>query len=168
MWLEPSAFCGGDQSKIDSWLFRRCIEPWGAIGVLSKLCVIKTLRQPQQVSRKRRKLRIFFRCSFYTVTRDYPQKLVALKIIIAAGKYPDSCIVSLHRRTHWLLGNRTMSLSPGEQCPSQDHRTMCIRLLVSTKWLGRTPQPSYIAARPACIIPAAHNYAFRFRPKSSP
>jgi len=34
----------------------------------------------------------FFRCSFYTVTRDYPQKLVALKIIAAAGKYPDSCI----------------------------------------------------------------------------
>ena len=107
-------------------------------GAPSKLCVIKTLQQPQQASRKRRKIRVFFfQCGFYTVIRNYSQKLVALKIIAAAGKYPDSCIVSLYRRTHWLLGNCTMSLSLGEQCPSQDHRTMRIRLLVSTKWLRR-------------------------------
>ena len=150
MWLEPSAFCGGDQSKIDSWLFRMCIEPWGAIKALRyKNPTAAATSQPEE----KKISRFFFQCGFYTVIHDYSQKLVALKIIAAVGKYPDSCIVSLYRRTHWLLGNCTMSLSLGEQCPSQDHRTMRIRLLVSTKWLRRAPQPSYIAARPAKSSP---------------
>ena len=92
MWPGPSVFCGGDQSKIGSWLFRRCIEPWGAIGI-----TIKALRYKNPYSSRKSAGReenfVFF--WVYTVTRDYPQKLVALKIIAAAGK--DPIAVSLYR-----------------------------------------------------------------------
>jgi hypothetical protein len=80
-------------------------EPWGAIR-------IKALHYKNHYSRREENF-AFLRCSFYTVTRGYPQKLVALKIIAAAGKCPDSCIavslccwfaVSLYRRTgFWVI-----------------------------------------------------------------
>jgi len=46
---------------------------------LSELLRYKNPYNSRNEATEREEIFVFFRCSFYTVTRDYPQKLVTLK-----------------------------------------------------------------------------------------
>jgi hypothetical protein len=155
--------CGRNRQRfVVTPAFRRCIEPWGTIGIIIKASHYKSpLRRPHQVSRKRGKFRVF---SVQLLYRYLWQSagvgsLERNSRCRKASRSLYCCIVgriSLWEIAQWVL----LQVS---SCPSQDHRTVRIRLLASTKWRRRPPLPSYIAARPAGMIPVAHSNALPFR-----